>query len=85
VDAKQVPEAAMKGIVKAAEGATIKQLAKIEIRCETKDGKIVKLDKAKLNFEAELTKGDQTGEVTVDDQGNIVEAVKWEKKQEEKK
>jgi uncharacterized membrane protein YkoI len=79
VEAKQVPEAAMKGIQKAAEGATIAKIEKEEARYETKDGKIIKLDKPKLTFEVELKKGDQTGELVVDEKGTVVEAPKWEK------
>ncbi len=84
IDLKAVPKAVMKGIEKAAEGATVKRVEKIEIRCEAEDGKITKLDKPKINYEAELTKGDKTGEVTVDDKGNVVEAAKYgeEKKDE---
>jgi uncharacterized membrane protein YkoI len=78
VEAKQVPEAALKAIQKAAETAAVLKIEKAEIRCETKDGKVVKLDKVKTNFEAELKKGDQIGEITVDEQGNVVEALKWE-------
>ena len=83
VDAKQVPDAAMKAIQAAAEGGKIRQIAKIEIRCECKDGKVTKLAKAKVNFEADLTKSDKAAKIVVDDKGNVVEAPKWAAPKEE--
>lgn len=84
VEAKQVPEAAMKAIKKEAGEATIGKISKTEIRAEAKDGKVTKLDKPKITYEAEVKKGDQTGELAVDEQGNVVEALKWEKSAETK-
>jgi len=84
VQMKDVPEAAAKAIQKAAEGATIKQLEKAEVRAEIQKegekGKIVKLDKPKYVFEAELVKGDQEGEIAVAPDGTIVEELKWKAK-----
>jgi uncharacterized membrane protein YkoI len=79
VDAKAVPAAVLKAITAAAEGGTVGKIEKIEIRCEAKDGKITKLEKAKTTFEAALKKGDQTGEVVVDEKGAVVEAPTWVK------
>lgn len=80
VDAKSLPDAALKAIEKAAEGGTIKRIEKTEIRAEAKAGKITKFDKARIEFEAEIKKGDRFGEVVVAEDGKIVEAVKWLKK-----
>jgi hypothetical protein len=79
-----VPEAAAKAIKAAAEGATIKQVERAEIRAEIKKGEggkgaIVMLQTPRVNFEAELTKGDQEGEITVAADGTVVEPLKWKK------
>jgi hypothetical protein len=77
INKKQVPADAMKAISAAAEGGKMGRTEKIEIMCETKDGKIVKLDKPKMQYAAEMTKGDQSGEIIVDDKGKVVEEPKW--------
>ena len=81
---KDVPKAAADAIKKAAEGGTIKQLEKSEVRAEIKKegekGTIVKLASPKYVYEAEIVKGNQTGEIQVDPNGKIVEALKWETK-----
>jgi hypothetical protein len=81
VEMKDVPKAAAEAIQKAAVGATIKQLEKSEVRAEIKmegaKGKIVKLATPKFVFEAELVKGNQTGEIQVAPDGKVIEAVKW--------
>ena len=78
----ELPEAAAEAIKKATEGMTIKRLEKSEIRSEIKkegeEGIIVKLETPRYEYEAELVKDDQTGEITVDAEGNIVEALKWD-------
>ena len=55
VELEDVPEAAA-AIKKAAEGAKINKVEKIEVRAEAKDGEVAKLEKAKMVFEAKLTK-----------------------------
>lgn len=84
---KDVPKAAADVIQKAAEGATIKQIEKSEVRAEIKKegekGKIVKLDSPRYVYEAELVKGDQRGEIEVSADGKIVEALKWSTKDSE--
>ena len=65
VDAKAVPVAAMKAIDKAAAGAGITRIESIDIRCQTKDGKAIKLVKPVTHFAAEFTKGDKKTEVVV--------------------
>ena len=84
VDMKDVPAAAASAIKKAAEGATIKQVEKVTISYEIKKvgdaGKVVKLDKPKTQYEAELSKGDQEAEITVAADGTVVEQPKWKTK-----
>jgi len=81
-----LPKAAAEAIQKAAEGATIKQLEKSEVRAELKiegdKGTIVKLASPKYVYEAEIVKGNRTGEIQVDPDGKIVEALKWNTKGE---
>jgi len=82
ISLEQLPEAAAQAIQAAAEGVTIKRLEKSEIRSEIKQqgeqGVIVKLNTPKYIFEAELEKDGQTGEITVDAAGNIIEPLKWD-------
>ncbi len=79
---EELPEAAAKAIQDAIEGATIKRLEKSEIRSEIKKegevGTLVKLDSPRYEYEAELEKDGQTGEIAVDAEGNITEPLKWE-------
>jgi hypothetical protein len=81
VSMKDIPKAAAEAIQKAAEGATIKQLEKSEVRAEIKKegekGKIVKLDSPRYVYEAELVKGNQRGEMEVGADGKVIEALKW--------
>jgi uncharacterized membrane protein YkoI len=93
IQMKDVPKPAADAIQKAAAGAkaNIKQLEKSEIRAEIQTqgekGKIVKLAAPKYVYEAELVKGNQTGEIRVAPDGKVVEAIKWEaagKESEEK-
>ena len=84
-----LPKAAAEAIKKATEGATIKQLEKSEVRAELKiegeKGTIVKLATPKYVYEAEIVKGNQMGEIQVDPDGKIVEALKWNTKGEKEK
>jgi uncharacterized membrane protein YkoI len=86
VELKDVPAPAAKAIQAAAEGATIGEIEKEEIRAEIKKGengaapKIVKLDAAKVVYEAKLTKGDQVGEIEVAADGTVIQPVKWKAK-----
>jgi uncharacterized membrane protein YkoI len=77
IDAKSVPEAAMTPIKKAAEGAAMKRIERIEITHETKDGKVVKLPKTLTHYAVELTKGTQSAEIVVDSGGKVIEEAKW--------
>jgi hypothetical protein len=63
--------------VKAADGGTIGAVEYEEIRAEAKHGRIVALDALRIEYEATLSKGDRTGEVTVASDGKVVEGPKW--------
>jgi uncharacterized membrane protein YkoI len=86
---EELPKAAAEAILKAAEDITILRLEKSEIRSEIKvegeKGQVVKLDSPKYVYEAELKKGDQTGEIEVDADGKIIEPLKWDIKKSEEK
>jgi len=81
---KDVPKVVAEAFQKATEDATIKQIEKSEVRAEIKKegekGKIIKLDSPRYVYEAELVKGDQTGEIEVAADGKIIEALKWNTK-----
>jgi len=82
---EEIPEAAAKVLLMAAEGCTIKRLEKSEVRSEIKveeeEGTIVKLDSPRYIYEAELLKDDQIGEIEVDADGNIIKELKWDIKE----
>lgn len=79
---EEIPEAAAKVLLMAAEGCTIKRLERSEVRSEIKveeeKGIIVKLDSPRYIYEAELLKDDQMGEIEVDADGNIIEELNWD-------
>ena len=85
IEMKDVPEAAAKVIQKAAEGATVHEIIKEEVRAEIKDAKVVKLDAVKVAYGAEIKKGDQKGEIKVAADGTVVEALKWKSEKKEEK
>jgi len=84
---KDVPAAVLQAIQAAAPDAKIEEVKKIEIRAEIKKAEadkpaqLVKLDKAKIVYEAELKKDDKEGEITVAADGKVVEPLKWEEKE----
>lgn len=86
---EDLPKAAAEAIQKAAEEATIKRLERSEVRSEIKEeegkGRLVKLDRPRYVYEAELVKGDQTGEIEVDADGNVIEQLKWDITDKKKK
>jgi hypothetical protein len=84
IDAKDVPEAAMGPIRKAAEGATMKRIERIEISYETKDGKTIKLPKTVTHYAVELSKGTQSAEIVVAPDGKVIEPARWDGGKEEK-
>lgn len=77
-----LPPLAAVAIRKAAEGATVKRLERSEVHSEITeaDGEftLVTLESFRYVYEAEIVKGDQTGEIEVDAEGNVVEPLKWE-------
>ncbi len=81
IQMKDVPKPAAEAIRKAVDGAKAKitQLEKSEVRAEIQQsgnkGKVVKLAAAKYVYEAEVAKGNQTGEIQVAPDGKIVEAL----------
>ena len=86
---EEVPEAAAEVLKKAIEGATIIRIEKSEVWSELKIegdvGTIVKLDSPKYIYEAEVMKGDQTGEVEVAADGTIIEPLKWDTEESQDK
>jgi hypothetical protein len=86
VSMKDLPTAAASAIQKWAGSAKIERLEKSEIRAEIQKhdatAKIVKLERPKFVYEAELSRGGDTGEIEVAADGSIVEALKWDKKTE---
>jgi uncharacterized membrane protein YkoI len=86
IEAKDVPAAAMAPIRKAAEGATMKRIERVEISFETKDGKTLKLPRPVTHYAVELTKGGKTAEIVVTADGQVVEPAKFdgEKDRQEK-
>jgi hypothetical protein len=85
IDAKDVPEAAMKPIRQAAEGATMKRIERIEISYQTKDGKAIKLPKPVTQYAVEMTKGTRSAEIVVAPDGKVIEPARWGGDKEEKK
>jgi len=84
IEAKEVPEAVMKAVQAALDGGKIEQIEKREVRREAKDLIVSPpFDKPKIQFEAELKKGDLEATVLVDDKGAVLEAPKWEKPEKE--
>lgn len=82
---EELPEAAAKAIQDSIGDATIKRLEKSEIyseiNTEGEQGTVVKLDTHRFVYEAELEKDGQTGEITVDADGNIIEPLKWDQEE----
>ena len=73
IEAKDVPEAALAAIRKAAEGARITEIDREETHAEPKGGTFAKLDNVRTAYWAEFVKGELTGEITVAPDGTVVE------------
>lgn len=80
VQTTEIPSAALDAIRKGALGATIKQIAKDEVRAELKNGKVIKLDSPRYLYEADLVKGNQVAEIEVSAEGQVTEGPRWRKK-----
>jgi len=78
VSSSSVPAAAMNAIKKAAAGAKIGQIMRIDITHEAENGVVTKLPTPDTEYTAELTSGKKTGEVTVGSDGTVVDPVSWE-------
>ncbi len=80
VTKKTVPKPVMKRMEAAAKEneAAMGQMERIEVSYETKDGKVVKLDKPQTRYAVEVTKAGQTSEIEVDEKGKVIEAPKWD-------
>ena len=83
---KDAPPAVVEAFRAADPDAKIEEVKKIEIRAEIKKAEadkpaqLVKLDKAKIVYVAELKTDDMVGEITVAADGKVVEPLKWEEK-----
>ena len=84
IEASDVPEAAMKPIRQAAEGATMKRIERIEISYKTKDGKAIKLPKPVTHYAVEMSKGIRSTEIVVAPNGEVIEPARWGGDQEKK-
>jgi uncharacterized membrane protein YkoI len=73
IQPKDLPAAAARPILKAAEGATQGRTERIEITHQTKDGKVVKLPRPVTHYAMEMTKGGKTAEIVVDSGGKVLE------------
>ena len=84
IAAKVVPAPAMKAIRRAAQGAKLGRLEKIEIGYETKDGNVVKLPEVVTQYAAEMARGSRRAEVVVAADGAVIESPRWAGGEEEK-
>jgi len=80
ITVKTMPKPAMRKLEAAAKenDARLGRLERLDVSSETKDGKVVKLDKQQTRYAAEVTKGSQTMKIIVDARGKIVEEPKWD-------
>jgi hypothetical protein len=83
---KTVPKQALRKMEAAAKdhNATMGTLERIEVSYETKEGKVVKLDKPQTRYAMELKKNGQTSEIEVDERGRIIESPKFDARNEKK-
>lgn len=79
IPAKELPEAAMKAVLKEAAGATIVFVDKVEITHETRKGYVYKLPTTVTQYEVQVQKNGAKGEVVVGPDGSVIDAVKWDK------
>ena len=87
VTKKTFPKKAMKTVEAEAkkQEAAMGTMERIEVSYETKDGKVVKLDKPQTHYAVEMKKGDQMSEIVVDANGKVIEEPKWETPKEKGK
>ncbi len=87
IEMKDVPKAAADVIAKFALGAKITRVERSQVRAELEPGnkgRLLKLAKAKIVYEAELTKGTQAAEIQVAPDGKVIEEPAWGAKKDEK-
>lgn len=72
-EAKDVPEAVLAAIRKAAAGGQVTEISRDETHAEPMDGKLVRLDRPTVTYWAEFKKGDLCGEITAAPDGTVVE------------
>jgi hypothetical protein len=84
VEPRSIPYAAMYAIRNAATNGNIKRVERVECSHETKDGKVIKLDKPTIRFEAEMSRGKQVAEVVVAADGKVLKPAKWSEEKAEK-
>ncbi len=58
------------------EGAEIGKMERLEVSYETKNGKVVKLDKPVTRYALEMIKGGQATEIVVDEKGKVIDEAK---------
>jgi hypothetical protein len=85
IEADDLPQAVKAPIEKAAEGATMKRVERIEISYETKNGKTIKLAEKVTHYAVEMTKGVRSAEIVVAADGKVVEEPKWSGDKEKRK
>jgi hypothetical protein len=74
---KSLPSAVRRPIDKASKGTRAIRTEKIEITHETKDGKVIKLERPLTHYAVEMKRGEETAEIVVDEKGKVVEEPKW--------
>jgi hypothetical protein len=78
IEAKDVPAAVLNTIQRSATGGTIKRFEHVEVVCETKDGKVIKLPKPMTQYIAGIAKGKKQAEIVVAPDGTVVEPAWWD-------
>ena len=73
----KVPAAAAQALQKAAAGAAIDEVLRLEIRAEIEGGKAVRLGESEILYSASFRKGGKTGEIDVAADGTIVSPLEW--------
>lgn len=73
----KVPAAAAQAIQKAAAGAAIDEVLRLEIRAEIEGGKAVKLAQPETEYSASFRQGGKTGEIGVAADGTISSPLEW--------
>ena len=78
VPTSEIPAPALDGIRNA--GGSLLQVETDEVRAEIKNGKVVKLDTPRIQYEADLVKDKKVVEIVVSADGQVIEPPKWKTK-----